>query len=119
MQQLKRLKNKSNLVSPQLSLLSIIERRRRCTVDEHNAVAGKIHRSSKMQEGRFAATAAAHQADERSPFGIQGKLPQRMNGLSVRLVALADILKREDRHEPGKLFVSVPLGPDDLKRCRQ
>ena len=98
MQQLKRLKNKPNLLAPQQGQAAVIQGGRRNSIQKHLARSRKIHGAGQIEQRRFSAAAAPHQRHKLAPLNVQGKTTERMHWLAIRQIVFRDVLQRKYRH---------------------
>jgi UDP-glucose 4-epimerase len=97
-QQLKRLKNETDLFPPQPRQFAIVESGCALASKQHFARGRKVHRSGEMQKGRFAAAAFTRESDELALLERQGDVFERCHRLACRSINFSDVSQLEPRH---------------------
>src|SRR5229473_904633 len=84
MQQLKRLKNETDALAPQLSETAIIQGRGRNSVQKDFARSRKIHGPGEIEQRRFSAATAPYQGHKFAALHAQRNAAQRVHWLAIR-----------------------------------
>src|SRR5215467_12847504 len=107
MEKLEGLEDKADLVAAQSRESAVVHVGRAPAVDQDRAGRGKIHAADKVQQGGFAAAAAAHDRCKFAWFERQRDAVQGADLLAVGVIVLVDVAQFDQRHDGGSCSLTA------------